>query len=200
MTLTGTPSTKSLCAIWISSVSGLIPIAFLFTFLLTRNKPRFCLGERRFGVLKYQVTRKARREFPLLVITKDKYQTCYFHVASHEDLYKVCFNTLKERLKEGWYGDPTAPTDTAALRKEAGELGTAIDEGKFPESMLPDAKRVYQRLRREIADIDNEAAFYARVGAALKDQSGEDALDCLMDRADHEYEWIALEQYTSTDK
>lgn len=122
-----------------------------------------------------------------VVTFKEKHGNRVFVATSEADLKLISLIVLRDRVREGWYCDPSEATphprpDYTDLK----EIEALRGEAKA------DALKKLRQYQRALLERCQEAADYAEIMRAAQEGDGAAAFNCLEIREDGEYEGFSI--------
>jgi len=144
--------------------------------------PDMCICEKKWA------QHQAPKEFPVLLVAKEKHGTYYWNITDLRTLYTLALEILTKRYKSGeWYFEPEEPE----------KIGfTMEDIEKYPTGLQAQAKTTWAQYQMEYKQWNREHDFYLRIKEAVKNKLGPEAWGILRSRHDYEYERIEIEEYS----
>ena len=131
---------------------------------------------------------QAPKEFPVLLVAKEKYGEYYWHISDLKTLYTLALEILTKRFKsKEWYFDPEEPE----------RLDFTVESiDKLPKGLQAQAKTTWAQYQMDFKEWNREHDFYLRIKEAVKNKLGAESWEILRSRHDYEYERIEIENYS----
>lgn len=134
---------------------------------------------------KHLENRYANKQWPKLLIIKDKHENDYYLISDIDGLLRAALRIVDMRIEQRYYYEPKREK----LREEVPE--DVID--KLPEAMKRAALSDKSSNKYAENRYQRELNTWNMIQKALKEKDGLAAFQVIDDRKDHEYEGWVLE-------
>lgn len=125
----------------------------------------------------------------LYVLLEDKHQNQEAILASEKGFADFCLRVLKDRMKSGaYYSNPNLPENQPEKPSLTPEQAAALPEGKVKKMAMLEIDNYIQGIK----NWEHQKSFWDDANKAIKNKDGWLAYECLMGRAQYQYEGIRI--------